>query len=285
MSFGEGDQPVQTLPTHRADQSLTKGEALAIRPIDQGGMPESSRRPWRSPLAPDAHRVRRPLPPGTESPGPSGSAHCAGTSRITWCGPSRRLPRAAERAPALLSSSRVTVRSNFWIVQGAEMFDATFFREQLPQEISRKGKEGIDQPTVIVRLDSGVSYNVASLGEISGGWIVLEVYPERGTTRRHNAADRKAAPRSSTLIVSSSPTSTSLWSSSRLNDNHRARRLDSDFAMRAAHDRGIVKTFAVCSDAAMSQPSTRPTLYDRSSTKPGIRDPWLTKPSSSCGPA
>lgn len=71
------------------------------------------------------------------------------------------------------------------------MFDATFFREQLPQEVSRKGKEGIDQPTVIVRLDSGVSYNVASLGEISGGWIVLEVYPERGTTRRHNAADRK----------------------------------------------------------------------------------------------
>jgi hypothetical protein len=71
------------------------------------------------------------------------------------------------------------------------MFDATFFREQLPREVSRKGKEGIDQPTVIVRLYSGVAYNVASLGEISGGWVVLEVYPERGTARRHDAEDRK----------------------------------------------------------------------------------------------
>ena len=71
------------------------------------------------------------------------------------------------------------------------MLDAAFFREQLPREVSRKGKEGIDQPTVIVRLNSGVSYNVASLGEISDGWVVLEVYPERRSARRHNVEDRK----------------------------------------------------------------------------------------------
>jgi hypothetical protein len=32
---------------------------------------------------------------------------------------------------------------------------------------------------------------VASLGEISGGWVVLEVYPERRSARRHNAENRQ----------------------------------------------------------------------------------------------
>jgi hypothetical protein len=92
-----------------------------------------------------------------------------------WCPDNRR--RLTNAAPPSASKS-------------GDLFDAAFFREQLPQEISRKDTEGIDAPTVIVRLDSGVSYHVASLGEISGGWIVLEVYPERETPRRHNADDR-----------------------------------------------------------------------------------------------
>jgi hypothetical protein len=43
----------------------------AIRSFHQGRMPQSGRRSWSRPLAPNAHRIRRPLPSGTESPGSS----------------------------------------------------------------------------------------------------------------------------------------------------------------------------------------------------------------------
>jgi hypothetical protein len=72
-----------------------------ICPVDQGGMPESGRRPWGSPLAPNAHSVRSPLPPGTESPGYSRSAHCPGTSRSTGGTQAGPVPRAFGRAPPL----------------------------------------------------------------------------------------------------------------------------------------------------------------------------------------
>jgi len=46
---------------------------------------------------------------------------------------------------------------------------------------------------------------------------------------------------------------------------------------RGGSDSGIVKTFAVCIDAGMSQPSTRPTLYKGYRLPPEIirRGVWL----------
>lgn len=72
------------------------------------------------------------------------------------------------------------------------MFDAAFFRNVLPSQITQKAKDSAEGVvTVEIHLHAGGQYTVASIVNVTDAAVIIEVYPERGPARQTPAAERK----------------------------------------------------------------------------------------------
>jgi len=71
------------------------------------------------------------------------------------------------------------------------MFDEMFFKTSLPQHINKKVRLHAvhKSASVYVHLITGKEYAVVSIPETSTGWVMLEVFPPKGTSPRENSLE------------------------------------------------------------------------------------------------